>query len=310
LSKSLSPQTALPGPGLVLLVLLTIGWGINWPIMKTALIDVPALTFRALCTVSGAGGLLLLARIARQPLRVPPGQWPRLLLLAALNITVWNIMMIYGLRLMPSGRAAILGFTMPLWGVLLSRWWLAEPLTIRRLLGLALGLGGLSLLIGSDIAVLRTAPLGAMIMVLGAVGWAAGTVAMKRWPVALPTTALVGWQMLLGGLPIIAGALLLEPGELRPVGLWPALSVLYNMVIVFIGCYWAWFKIVDMVPVGVSVLSTMLIPVVGVFSGMLLLGERPQWPDFAALILVVGALGTVLLPAPRQVPPLSRAALR
>src|SRR5512146_41123 len=122
LTKPTSPPTTLPAFGLLLLFLLTIGWGINWPIMKIALSEMPPLTFRALCALSGAAGLMLLARAGGQSLRVPQGQWPRLILLAALNIAAWNILIIYGLRLMPSGRAAILGFTMPLWGVLLSRW--------------------------------------------------------------------------------------------------------------------------------------------------------------------------------------------
>jgi threonine/homoserine efflux transporter RhtA len=39
-----------------------------------------------------------------------------------------------------------------------------------------------------------------------------------------------------------------------------------------------------------------MIPVVGVFSGMLVLGETPRWQDYVALFLVVGALATVLLP--------------
>jgi drug/metabolite transporter (DMT)-like permease len=42
-----------------------------------------------------------------------------------------------------------------------------------------------------------------------------------------------------------------------------------------------------------------MIPVVGVFSAMLLLGERPQWTDFAALALVVAALAVVLTPQRR-----------
>jgi len=40
----------------------------------------------------------------------------------------------------------------------------------------------------------------------------------------------------------------------------------------------------------------LMIPIVGVFSGMLLLGEHPQWSDLAALVLVVAALAVVLLP--------------
>jgi drug/metabolite transporter (DMT)-like permease len=51
-----------------------------------------------------------------------------------------------------------------------------------------------------------------------------------------------------------------------------------------------------MVPASVSSLGSLIVPVVGVFSGMLVLGEAPHWQDFAALLLVVGAIATVLLP--------------
>jgi drug/metabolite transporter (DMT)-like permease len=40
-----------------------------------------------------------------------------------------------------------------------------------------------------------------------------------------------------------------------------------------------------------------MVPVVGVFSGALVLGETPRWSDYAALVLVVGSLATVLIPA-------------
>ena len=50
-------------------------------------------------------------------------------------------------------------------------------------------------------------------------------------------------------------------------------------------------------PAGISGLSTLMIPVVGVFSSMLMLGEQPRWPEFAALALVATALGMILKPA-------------
>jgi drug/metabolite transporter (DMT)-like permease len=43
-------------------------------------------------------------------------------------------------------------------------------------------------------------------------------------------------------------------------------------------------------------LSMLMTPVVGVISGMLFLGERPGWPEFAALALVLGCLATVVVP--------------
>jgi drug/metabolite transporter (DMT)-like permease len=75
--------------------------------------------------------------------------------------------------------------------------------------------------------------------------------------------------------------------------------VLYNMFVAFIFCYWAWTKIVQSMPVGVSSLATSLVPVVGVFSGAVVLGEVPRLADYAALVLVVGALATVLV-SPRR----------
>jgi drug/metabolite transporter (DMT)-like permease len=47
----------------------------------------------------------------------------------------------------------------------------------------------------------------------------------------------------------------------------------------------------------VSSLGSLIIPVVGVFSGMVFLGEAPRWQDFAALVLVLTSIATVLLPA-------------
>jgi drug/metabolite transporter (DMT)-like permease len=75
---------------------------------------------------------------------------------------------------------------------------------------------------------------------------------------------------------------------------------LFNLVVAFNFCYWAWYKIVLLAPVGVSSLSVMMIPVVGVFSSVLVLGEVPSWSDYTALILVVGSLATVMLPPRRR----------
>lgn len=290
-------------PGLLLLlVLLTLGWGMNWPIMKIALRDVPVWTFRSFCVGAGAVGLLGLALLSGQRLRIPPGQLPRLLAAAAFNITGWNLLALYGLQHLPSGRAAILAFTMPVWATLLSLLVLDERLTARRAAGLVLGMSGMAILVGGDLRALGAAPLGSLLMLGAAVSWAIGVVLMKRLVVDLPPTALSGWQMLLGGAPIVAGALVLEWGAVESVSAASAAGVLYNMFVCFIFCYWAWFKIVASVPVAVSGLSTLLIPIVGVFSGMLILGERPGWPEFTAMALVVGAMATVLLPAAAPAP--------
>ena len=284
-----------------LLVALTLGWGFNWPIMKAVLFEMAPMHFRSLCLLFGAAGLFAIARLSGLPTRVPQGQWPRLIAIALVNMMGWQILAIYGIRLMASGRAAILGYTMPVWGMIAAIWLLNEPFTRRRSLGAALGGAGMLLLLGEEIQVVGRSPLGAMLMVGATVSWALGTIMMKRWPVSLPASSFAAWQMLISAAPITVFALVSEAGTFNPfaLSLWPMLGFFYNVFVAFNFCYWAWTKIALVAPVGVSSLAIMMTPVIGVFSGMLLLGENPHWQDYAALVLVVASLATVLLP-PRR----------
>jgi drug/metabolite transporter (DMT)-like permease len=286
-----------------LLAALTLGWGVNWPVLKVVLSEMGPMHFRTVCLLFGALGLFGLAWWGGLAVAVPRGQWARLAAIGVVNMAGWNITAIYGVRLMASGRAAILAYTMPAWAVLISAWLIAERLTRRRAAGVALAMGGVVLLLGNDLQAVGRSPLGALLMLSAAITWALGTVMMKRWPVDLQPAAFTAWQMVFGAVPIVALALAVEPGGFNPftLSLWPMLGVLYNVLLCFIFCYWAWTKIVLVVPVGVSGLAVMLVPVVGVWSGMLLLGEQPGWADVVALGLVVASVSTVMIP-PRAKP--------
>jgi drug/metabolite transporter (DMT)-like permease len=276
---------------------LTLAWGFNWTALKVALAEVPPWTFRSMCLGLGAAVLFAALRAGGQRLALPSGQWRRLWLLAILNITAWNMFVAFGVGLIPSGRAAIVAYTMPVWAVPLSVWLLGERITGRKLFGLALGLGGLALLLLESLIGLGRAPLGALLVLGAAVSWALGTVLQKRFPVSLPVGPYTAWIMLLGGVPIFAGAVLFEDWHaLNKVGVTAWLATAYNVVIAFAFAHWAWIKIATSVPVSVFSISMLLIPVVGVVCGMLFLGERPTWAEYAALALVVGALLTVLRP--------------
>src|SRR6266702_4322328 len=274
---------ALPPSIVVLVPLLALGWGSNWPVMKVVMTEMAPLHFRVLCLIAGAVGLFAIAQANRLPIRVPKGSWPRLVAIAAFNVAAWNVLAVYGVTFMESGRAAILAYTFPVWSVLLGVWFLREPLTGRRLAGVILGLLGMLLLLREELQAVGRSPTGALLLVASAISWAVSTAIMKRWPVDLPTTSFTGWQMLIALVPVLSGALFFENGSFSPLGLtaWPL---------------WGLIKIATHAPISVSSLSTLMIPIVGVFSGMLVLGERPQWSDFAALALVVAALAVVLMP--------------
>ena len=284
-----------------LLAGLTLAWGFNWTAMKVALGDVSPWTFRTLCLGLGSAVLFLVLRAGGQRLGVPKGQWGRLAALAFFNITCWNVLVAFGLTMIPSGRAAILAYTMPALAIPLSVWLLGERLTTAKLLGLALGMTGLALLLGEGIVSLGKAPLGSLLVLGAAASWALGVILQKRYPMSMPAGPYTAWIMLLGGLPIFIGALLFDDfGALKGVRPQAALGIAYNVLIAFAWAHWAWIKIATSVSVTVFSLSMLIIPVVGVLSGMLFLGERPTWAEYAALLLVLGSLLTVVIPA-RQV---------
>ncbi|MDQ3261596.1 MAG: DMT family transporter [Pseudomonadota bacterium] len=293
-------QANLPRSSLVLVAMITVIWGFNWPIMKTVLGEVPPFTFRALCMAAGAIGLFAIAKFNALPLRVPAGQWQRLIASALFNITGWNLLIAFGLKYVAAGRGVILAYTMPMWTVMLSMIFLHEQVTGRRALGLMFGMIAMFILVSVEFAQLRAAPLGALLVVGAALSWSIGTVIMKRYPVDLPTTSMTGWMMVLGGIPIWIATPFFENITVRKITLWPALGVVYNMTLAVVFCYWAWNKLVSRGSASVTALSTLLIPVLGVFSSMLLLGEQPRWQEFSALALVMVSLMLVLLPRRRR----------
>ena len=276
---------------------LTVVWGFNWTAMKVAIADIAPLTFRTLCLGLGSGVLFAFLRVSRQPLGIPRDQWRRLGVLAFFNITCWNVLVVFGLSELASGRAAILAYTMPAWAIPLSVLLLGERLTARKLFGLALGMGAMVLLVWDEFHRIQGAPRGALLVLGAAFAWAIGTILQKKYPVRAPLAAYTAWLMLLGGVPIYVGALLLEDfRRLADVSAVSALGAAYNVLLAFAWAHWAWIKLATSVSVTVFSLSMLVIPVVGVFSGMLFLGEHPGWPEYSALALVLGSLATVVVP--------------
>jgi drug/metabolite transporter (DMT)-like permease len=294
---------AVPVPAYWLVVLIALLWGLSWPCMKLSLSEMEPLRYRAFAQGVSAAGLFLLAWLTRARIAVPPGAWGRLLFITTFNMLLWGLLMIYGLKYVEAGRAVILAYTFPVWTVPLNVWLMRERLTARRLSGLVLGIAGMALLLGDELFALGRSPLGALLLIASAMSWALGTVAMKRWPVEMPAVTHAAWQTALGWLPMFLLGLALESGPLHPFGLpvAPLLAVLYGALVASIVCQWAWFRLVAITSASVSSLSMLAVPIAGVFLSMLVLGERPQPTDFAALALVVASLAIVLIP-PRSLP--------
>ncbi len=286
----------LPRSGILLLVALTLTWGVNWPMMKLALQGVQPWAFRSLCLMIGGSALLGLTRLSGGSLRLPRERLGPLVVVALFNITIWHLLSAYALLETGSGRAAIIGYTMPLWAAPLSVLLLGARLTLRQGLALLLGMAALVLLIGQDLAVVGRAPVGALLMAGAALSWALGTVLIKKFAWSgMPVLALTGWQQLLGGLPIVVGWWLLEPWpDLAALTPPQAIGLAYAIFVATIFCHAAYFTLVSLLPAHVAAISVLAVPAVGVISSAWLLGEPVGIAEACALLLVVGGLFLVI----------------
>jgi len=283
---------------IVPIAILTLVWGCNWPVLKIGVTEIAPLTFRSLTLPFAATGMLLVARLSGDSIRIPRAWWTRVAMLAAFNITGWNAFVLFGVQHMPAGRSAIIAYTMPIWATLIGSFVLNEPLSRRKLAGLLLGTVGMALLIGDEILVIRDAPFGALMTLGAAVTWAIGTVLLRKWQPAIAQNSLSGWMMFAGWLPLAIAAPLLDPQPLAATvaSLSPRawFAILYNIFLAGTIAHWAWFTLARTLPVAVSSLSSLPVPVVGVFAGILVLQEHPGVQEWIALGLVVAALFVVL----------------
>jgi drug/metabolite transporter (DMT)-like permease len=110
----------------------------------------------------------------------------------------------------------------------------------------------------------------------------------------VPQNTLSGWMMLLGWLPIAAMAPVFATGPLHVATPTAWFAVLYNIFLAGTVAHWAWFTLARTLPAAISSMSSLPVPIVGVFSGMLILGETPGTGEWAALGLVVAAMVAVL----------------
>ncbi len=285
----------LPRLGLFLLVLITLGWGFAWPAMKIVLNEMTPWAFRT-ATIPLAGILLMgLARLSGQRLAVPRGQWRDLVVVALINVGGWQTFSALGLDNLSSGRAVLVAYTMPVWASLASAVLLGEALTARLVAALVLGMTGVGVLLIGDFSALGAAPLGVAYMLTAAITWGLGIVLLKRVHWQIPTLSLAAWQLLIAGTGIAIASWAM--GEARLPDLSPlAWSMLVFVLLVPICfCTYAFFRVVSLFPASISAIGTLMIPVVGVVSGSLVLGEPVGWREILSLALIGSAMALTLL---------------
>jgi drug/metabolite transporter (DMT)-like permease len=282
---------------LIGLVGITLMWGINWPMMKIALREVSPMYFRGV--TMGLGAVWLLFYFRFQGLRLWPAnrrEWRDIVLLGIPNMFLWHALSILGVMSLPSGRASILGFTMPVWTVAIGVMFMGAQFNPRIIAAVIATLAAIGLLISHEFTALQGQPMGILWMELGALSWAIGTLWMRRISFTMPVQSLTVWMMLISSPMILLVGASTETWptwELSPLA-WGSLA--YAVLINYGFAQIIWFGMARDLPPATSAMSIMAVPVVGTLSASLLIGELPHWQDYAAMVCVVLAIAAVLLP--------------
>jgi drug/metabolite transporter (DMT)-like permease len=285
----------IPPRALVLLLVLTLVWGTNWPLFSLAVKEVSVWTFRSFSCLSA--GLLLLAyvRLRGQSIRIERRHWPVVVLSCFLYMVIWNITSTYSAVLLPSGQASVLGFTMPLWAALFGWLFYREPLRGRMLIALAFGASGVALLMVPSFRDYADAPLGFVLGLTGGAGWALGTIVLKRGSVAVSASVLTGWQLLITALPCSIGAAWFGDWQWFVPSTQSLIVIAYiTLVPILIGNV-CWIAIVGLLPTQVAGLSAIAVPMVAMVSGALMHGEPLGLTQWLAMACTAIALGLLLV---------------
>lgn len=277
----------------LMLGVLALLWGLNWPMMKLSLREVSPLAFRALTMTGGTLSLVALFTWRGVSLRVSRADALRLAWLALPNIVGWHLCSIIGLSQLPAGRASILAFTMPVWTVLIAVLLFGERMSARSWLAVVSAIAAVGLLAANELTSLAGRPVGVLWLQAAAVCWALGTVLMRRSTLALSTEAVTVWMMVFGSVFFCAAAGLVEP--LPAWTQWNAAtwwSLGYGVFLNFGYAQIIWFSLARALPPQASAFSVMAVPVVGIASATAIVGEVPQATDWLAALFIALAIAS------------------
>jgi drug/metabolite transporter (DMT)-like permease len=287
---------ALSRQQLVVLVLLTLVWGVNWPVMKLGVTAYPPLTFRALSMWLGLPVLALGLVVLKVPFRIPRRDWRELLWLTTTNMFIWHVCIILAVRTLTSGRAAILGYTMPIFSAVIGAWFFTSPLGRRAWTGVSAAALGVTLLLWHELTNMAGRPFGVLLALVAAAFWALGTQLLRRTRLQAPALAISFWMTVLTAILMAVLAAVFESSQWTLPDATATSAILYNAVLIFGFAHAAWTYLARGLPPVASTLSVMLIPVLGVFSGAVWLKEAVHWQDWAAVLLMMVAIASVLWP--------------
>jgi drug/metabolite transporter (DMT)-like permease len=279
----------------LMLVAVSLAWGLTWPAMKIALNEIPPFSMRVGTSALATAALFALAFLQRRNMGIRSGiAAVHLVVAGCLNVASFTLFSAFAQLATATSRVAVLAYTMPIWAALFAHPILGERLNRTRSISLLLCAIGLTVLIypllgSSDL-------IGLMLALATAVSWAAGTVYLKWAQIDADPMAIAAWQLVVALVVTIAGLFIFE-GSLHlwsahPGALW---ALVFCGLVGSAFAYLLWFEIVRRLPATTASLGVLSAPVVGIVGSVLILGERPTVSDIVGSALILAAAAGVLL---------------
>lgn len=272
-------------------------WGFAWPISKIGLEYMSPLWYTEYRQIIGFLVMLVVYGLAKQIKKPKKADIPIILSVGLLQMALFLILINYGLHYVGAGRAAILVYTTPLWATPFATYLFGENMNKFKIAGLILGMLGVLILFNPlqfdwhNHAIL----LGNALLILSAWCWAGVIIHTRFGKWQSPPQQLVFWQMLVSIFPILLFALILEPHAHNTWNTPLVLTLLYNGVFASAIGYWCSLIVSRHLPVTVSTLGYLGVPIVGLLSSAIILHETVTISLIIALSTLLGGLVLVTL---------------
>ena len=281
----------------LLLVVLATLWGASYTFIKIGVETIPPVTLIAGRTLIAAALLLALAYWTGLPLPRDAATWRRFLIQACLNSAIPFTLIAWGERSVDAGLATVLNSTAPIFTFLLTAVITRhEPVTARKLVGVASGIVGVCLIVGIEALFgLGQQLLPPIAIVAATICYAGAAIFGKTFKELHPVLPAAGSLVCGAGLLIPASLVIDQPWTLAPsresvlalIGL-SGFSTALALVI--------YFRLVHTLgSVGVTAQAYLRVPI-GVAIGMVFLGETLTLSAWIGLACVVGGVAAMTVP--------------
>lgn len=269
----------------ILLVLLVLVWSSVWSLFKIAMETIPPLSFRVIIGLPAFILLLLLGFKKVKTVKIPINDWKPLLLISFFNVTLWQVLMLYGIGMLGGGRAAVLTYTMPVWATIFAALFGYEKINIYIIISLLFGIIGIFFL-SLEIDIFENI-FGFLITLSAGLSWAIGTMIVKYGGIKSDGLIVAGWQQLIGILPIIPFALYYDLNNFGLIEYRHILVILFGIFFSSAYTYWAYFTVLQKFSVNITSISVMTVPVLAILIDYFIIDVQLSHYDLLALIFIV-----------------------